>query len=64
MTSRRAADTLEHFNVGVALRRARFRREHPHATEKEIAALVRAWLIRDVEPPTGLRRSRRDFGIG
>jgi hypothetical protein len=35
---------LELSNMGIAIRRAQLRREHPEATDDHIEALVLAWL--------------------
>jgi hypothetical protein len=39
---------------GVRMMEARFRRERPDATDEEIAALVRSWLLED--PPAVVGR--------
>lgn len=45
---RRARETQELHDLGVAMYRQRMRRENPQAPEAEIDALVQAWLT---EPP-------------
>jgi len=52
--------TLEMHELGVEMYRQRMGRENPQATEAEIDALVRAWLIappqgRILPPPPGRR---------
>lgn len=41
---RRLRQTFDLFDAGVSMMRARLRREHPDAGDREIDALVRAWL--------------------
>jgi hypothetical protein len=48
----RVACELHEF--GVRMMESKFRREHPGASDEEIAALVRAWLLED--PPAVLPR--------
>jgi len=62
----RARETFELFEVGVSLVRTRLQREHPDATNQEIEAFVREWLINRSEgvlgdpPPEGFRQRRTE----
>lgn len=42
--ARRLRQTLDLFETGVSMMRARLRREHPDATEAQIARLLGDWL--------------------
>ena len=41
------AQALDLMSMGIALKRANLRREHPDADESEIERLWSAWLIQD-----------------
>ena len=42
--ARRLRQTFDMFDAGVSMMRARLRREHPDADDREIDHLVRVWL--------------------
>ena len=44
---------LELSEAGIAMREQRFRREHPDATESDVDAFMRAWLIDRPGAPDG-----------
>ena len=62
----RARETFDLFEVGVSLVRTRLLREHPDATNQEIEAFVREWLVNRSEgavghpPPKGFRLRRTE----
>jgi hypothetical protein len=39
--------------TGAAMRAQRYRREHPRATEEEVAAVVKAWMLERPGAPLG-----------
>lgn len=49
----RLRTAFELFDAGVRLMEARFRREHPSATEAEIEAMVSEWLRDRPGAPSG-----------
>lgn len=55
---KRYRETMELYELGVALYRQRMRRENPEATEEEVDAMVRAWL-REPPPTQFLHRPPR-----
>lgn len=59
---KRMRETLELHDLGVAMYRQRMRNENPQASEAEIDAMVRAWLLeppvdRTLPPPPGKREN-------
>lgn len=53
------AVALELLETSVQLRAQRHRREHPEATESEVAAVVQAWLLARPGAPDGDAPGRR-----
>jgi hypothetical protein len=51
--SRRLALAIELLEAGIALQAQRYRREHPGASEAEVAAFVQAWLVDRPGAPMG-----------
>lgn len=47
--SQRFRTTLDMFEAGCRVYWRRMKREHPHATKKELDALVQAWLLNKPE---------------
>jgi Rv0078B-related antitoxin len=44
---------FEMFEFGVAMREQRYRREHPLASDEEVAAFIQAWLLERPGAPDG-----------